>query len=451
MEHNQTTQNYSYDSPDQVREYNQKRLPGSVVKPSLVTAIAADLDNTESLTDTRKEGDIGAGNSINEMSAPSLGRWMNENQRNIAVFGILNHSTPLGNTEKIKIAQNGRQMQQNSSYRHISSEKHILSDQHISSDQSQRSEQSQRSTNYQGSPSSSSETDDHGSKPPLDSIDQYLENILRGYNNLSPDQKNDSVSQKLNLFVEALQSLAADMSMPKAPGTFESRNTSKKTGSALYLQTAQIPKYPVIEPQPISKPVLNPQLNDRLQARNETTNASLNKDLLEKDILEKEQEYRDVQERLIELRLEIDSKKENLSRNNSSPTPISASEPQHPDQELMTINSVGPAFKETYQNLCLDDINELPLNKCRNIIKRFMLLIAVTDFEHLPQKSKELGVYFKLTAKFLDELYLKLFRCPYGKPLHFLLDYQRDVTKDLQRCLDAMADKLDTASLKARK
>lgn len=95
-------------------------------------------------------------------------------------------------------------------------------------------------------------------------------------------------------------------------------------------------------------------------------------------------------------------------------------------------------FKKYYKSLGLNRVDELSELQCKNTIKNIMLSLLVTDFEHLPQKMQQLGLYIEHTANFVDDVHQALYGSMETNPLDYLLKPDQDVNKGFEECLAGM-------------
>lgn len=108
----------------------------------------------------------------------------------------------------------------------------------------------------------------------------------------------------------------------------------------------------------------------------------------------------------------------------------------------VTENTLPVDFKKYYRSLGLDKVDELSELQCKNIIKNIMLSLLVTDFEHLPQKMQQLGLYIEHTANFIDDVHQALYGSMDLNPLDYLLKVNQDVNQGFEECLAGMTSLL---------
>lgn len=97
-----------------------------------------------------------------------------------------------------------------------------------------------------------------------------------------------------------------------------------------------------------------------------------------------------------------------------------------------------PVFRRHYSRFKLDQVDGLTKNQMSRLIKQFMLLILITDLDHLPMVSSKIGRYLHITSRFLDSLHDSLYDKTPTKPSSYLYNHNFDTVDDLERCLDQM-------------
>lgn len=108
----------------------------------------------------------------------------------------------------------------------------------------------------------------------------------------------------------------------------------------------------------------------------------------------------------------------------------------------ITAETLLDEFKSLYQRLHLELVDEVSNAECRNVLKCVMLSLAFADFDHLPAKSQQLGVFLQLVSKFLDLIHGELYGEMSTKPLDYLYNYEMDVNDGLKECLAGMTSLL---------
>ncbi|WPK27726.1 hypothetical protein PUMCH_005123 [Australozyma saopauloensis] len=108
----------------------------------------------------------------------------------------------------------------------------------------------------------------------------------------------------------------------------------------------------------------------------------------------------------------------------------------------ITAETLLDEFKSLYQRLHLELVDEVSDAECRNVLKCVMLSLAFADFDHLPAKSQQLGVFLQLVSKFLDLIHGELYGEMSTKPLDYLYNYEMDVNDGLKECLAGMTSLL---------
>ncbi|OBA23029.1 hypothetical protein METBIDRAFT_29571 [Metschnikowia bicuspidata var. bicuspidata NRRL YB-4993] len=95
-------------------------------------------------------------------------------------------------------------------------------------------------------------------------------------------------------------------------------------------------------------------------------------------------------------------------------------------------------FRPFYERLQLHKVDALGDSEKSNLIKNLMLLLLVSDFDHLSVMTPKVGAYLRITTAFLDSLHAKLYPDQDMQPLQYLRNYNIDINDGLEACLDGM-------------
>lgn len=133
---------------------------------------------------------------------------------------------------------------------------------------------------------------------------------------------------------------------------------------------------------------------------------------------------------------------ERNNANNASQVKNDPSQFLESSTEAVSERTLPKDFKKFYKSLNLDKVDELSELQCKNMIKNIMLSLLITDFEHLPQKMQQLGVYIAHTANFVDDVHQALYGSMETNPLDYLLKADQDVNEGFKECLAGMTSLL---------
>ena len=97
-------------------------------------------------------------------------------------------------------------------------------------------------------------------------------------------------------------------------------------------------------------------------------------------------------------------------------------------------------FRPYYLRLQLHKVDELGGAEKSNLIKNLMLLLLVSDFDHISVMAPKVGTYLRVTTAFLDSLHERLYPDVEMKPLQYLRNHRIDINDGLQQCLDGMTE-----------
>lgn len=111
-------------------------------------------------------------------------------------------------------------------------------------------------------------------------------------------------------------------------------------------------------------------------------------------------------------------------------------------ERALDASSIPEEFRPYYHRLQLDKVETLTSEEKSNLIKRIMLSLLVSDYDHLSSVMPQVGSYLRLTSKFLDNLHLKLYYNNEIGPLRYLQDYNLHTDDGLEECLDGMFNML---------
>lgn len=95
-------------------------------------------------------------------------------------------------------------------------------------------------------------------------------------------------------------------------------------------------------------------------------------------------------------------------------------------------------FRPYYERLKLHKVDELSDSEKSYLIKNLMLLLLVSDFDHLSVMMPKVGIYLLKTTAFLDAVHEHFYPDQEMKPLQYLCNYKLDINSGFQQCLDGM-------------
>lgn len=104
----------------------------------------------------------------------------------------------------------------------------------------------------------------------------------------------------------------------------------------------------------------------------------------------------------------------------------------------ITKDSLPDILKPYYQKLQLAKVDQCSEIECRNLLKGIMLSLLISDFDRLPTRVRQLGLYINLSAKFLDTLHNSLYGHTAVTPLDYLFEENLDANDGLEECLAGM-------------